>query len=153
YGFLTAVTVRTRKPALVAGINGSWLVAIVATQSVSVLGTTIADLMRPWSEVALFFSLAMHLAGGLLYLLIITLIFYRLTFFDLDARVLTPPYWINMGAVAITTLAGTTLLLRADGSTLLTDVAPFLTGFTLFFWSFATWWIPLLLLLGAWRHL
>jgi tellurite resistance protein TehA-like permease len=153
YGFLTAATVRSRKPALVAGINGSWLIAIVATQSVSVLGSTIAEVMQPWSDVALFFSLATHLAGELLYLLFITLIFYRLTFFDLDAESLTPPYWINMGAVAITTLAGTTLLLRADGSTLLTDVAPFLTGFTLFFWSFATWWIPLLLLLGAWRHL
>jgi tellurite resistance protein TehA-like permease len=29
---------------------------------------------------------------------------------------------------------------------------PFLKGFTLFFWSVATWWIPLLLILGVWRH-
>ena len=26
-------------------------------------------------------------------------------------------------------------------------------GFTLFFWSIATWWIPLLLLLEAWRYI
>src|SRR5262249_58347690 len=25
-------------------------------------------------------------------------------------------------------------------------------GFTLFFWVTATWWIPLLLILGDWRH-
>ena len=29
---------------------------------------------------------------------------------------------------------------------------PFLVGFTLFFWATATWWIPLLILLGVWRH-
>src|SRR5690606_4285725 len=28
----------------------------------------------------------------------------------------------------------------------------FLTGFTLFFWATATWWIPLLIILGIWRH-
>jgi tellurite resistance protein TehA-like permease len=31
-------------------------------------------------------------------------------------------------------------------------VLPFLTGFTLFFWATATWWIPLLVILGDWRH-
>src|SRR5690606_16602776 len=29
----------------------------------------------------------------------------------------------------------------------------FLRGFTLLFWATATWWFPLLLALGAWRHL
>jgi tellurite resistance protein TehA-like permease len=29
---------------------------------------------------------------------------------------------------------------------------PFLLGFTLFFWATATWWIPMLVILGAWRH-
>jgi tellurite resistance protein TehA-like permease len=28
----------------------------------------------------------------------------------------------------------------------------FIAGFTLFFWATATWWIPLLLILGVWRH-
>ncbi|HXF60854.1 MAG TPA: tellurite resistance/C4-dicarboxylate transporter family protein, partial [Caldilineaceae bacterium] len=65
---------------------------------------------------------------------------------------LTPPYWINMGAVAITTLAGTTLILNAEQQPLLMELLPFLKGFTLFFWSTATWWIPLLLVLGVWRY-
>lgn len=66
---------------------------------------------------------------------------------------LTPPYWINMGAVAITTLAGATLLLVADSWPFLAALRPFLVGFTLFFWTTATWWIPLLVILGIWRHL
>jgi tellurite resistance protein TehA-like permease len=29
---------------------------------------------------------------------------------------------------------------------------PFLRGFTLFFWATGTWWIPMLVILGVWRH-
>jgi tellurite resistance protein TehA-like permease len=65
---------------------------------------------------------------------------------------LTPPYWINMGAVAIATLAGSTLILYASPGALVSDFLPFLKGFTLFFWAAATWWIPLLVGLTVWRH-
>ena len=30
---------------------------------------------------------------------------------------------------------------------------PFLKGFTIFFWATGTWWIPMLVILGVWRHL
>ena len=153
YGFFTATIVRTPKPTLEAGINGAWLLAIVATQSVSVLGTQLAPTTGPPQETALFFTLCMYLLGAMLYLTIITLIFYRFTFLELPMERLTPPYWINMGAVAITTLAGSALLQRAGTWPLLEVVRPFLIGFTLFFWVTATWWIPLLVILGIWRHM
>ena len=57
-----------------------------------------------------------------------------------------------MGAVAITTLAGAKLILGAPEWSFLTEILPFLKGFTLFFWAWATWWIPLLFILGFWRH-
>jgi tellurite resistance protein TehA-like permease len=57
-----------------------------------------------------------------------------------------------MGAMAISTLAGAMLIRSADGSALLTQLAPFLRGLTLLFWATATWWIPMLLILGVWRH-
>ena len=56
------------------------------------------------------------------------------------------------GAVAITTLAGSTLMLHAGQWEFLEGLVPFLRGFTLFFWATATWWIPLLFILGIWRH-
>ena len=152
YAFFTATVVREDKPSLQAGINGAWLLGIVATQSVSVLGTLLAPGLTAHKEEALFFALCMYLLGAMLYLTIITLIFYRFTFLALTMEQLTPPYWINMGAVAITTLAGSSLLIQADTWTFLSLLRPFLTGFTLFFWSTATWWIPLLLILGVWRH-
>ena len=42
YAFFTAVTVREQKPTLEEGINGAWLLAVVATQSVAVLGRLLA---------------------------------------------------------------------------------------------------------------
>lgn len=153
YGFFTTITVREEKPPLDKGINGAWLIAAVATHSISVLGSLLASHFKGFSEVILFFSLCMFLIGCMLYLILITLIFYRFTFFNITSESLTPPYWINMGAVAITTLAGARLILAASEWNFIGELAPFLKGFTLFFWSAGTWWIPLLFILGAWRHI
>lgn len=152
YAFFAATIVREHKPSLEAGINGAWLIATVATQSVSILGALLAPQMTSGRDAALFFVLCMYLLGAMLYLTIITLIFYRFTFLELTMERLTPPYWINMGAVAITTLAGATLLLVPEPTPLLVELRPFILGFTLFFWATATWWIPLLCVLGVYRH-
>jgi tellurite resistance protein TehA-like permease len=152
YTFFTAMTVRENKPSIEAGLNGGWLLAVVATQSISVLGTLLAGRYTGYRELILFFTLCMFLLGCMLYLLLITLIFYRFTFVNVTMAALTPPYWINMGAVAITTLAGARLIIAAAELPLLNDILPYLKGFTLFFWSAGTWWIPLLLILGFWRH-
>jgi tellurite resistance protein TehA-like permease len=153
YSFFAVVTVREQKPGLESGINGAWLIAAVATQSIAVLGTLIAPRLAAGREIGLFFALCMYLLGCMLYLSIITLIFYRLTFIPVTSAELAPPYWVNMGAVAITTLAGANLILAAQQWPFLAEILPFLKGFTLFFWSAGTWWIPLLLILGVWRHL
>jgi tellurite resistance protein TehA-like permease len=147
YAVFTAFTVKESKPTLDEGINGGWLVAVVATQSVSTLASVL-----PRSDALLFVSLAFWLAGGMLYIWLISLIFYRYTFFKFAPSDLMPPYWINMGAMAISTLAGTLLLARAGGNALLTTLRPFILGLTILFWATATWWIPMLIILGVWRH-
>lgn len=151
YTFFTVVTVRQPKPPLEAGINGVWLLTVVATESISVLGTLVApSLVR--TELAFFVSLAACLAGAMFYLFFITLILYRWMFFRMRPEKLTPDYWIDMGALAIATLAGAMLLSVADRWSLLRDLRPFLAGFTLLFWTTATWWIPLLMIVEIWRH-
>ncbi len=152
YGVFAILTVKTEKPPLAEGINGGWLVAVVAAQSVAVLGAQLASGFDAYRPQVILFCLAMWLGGGMLYIWIISLIFYRYTFFTLSPSDLAPPYWINMGAVAISTLAGTLLVAAAPLSPLLTTLMPFLQGFTLLFWATATWWIPMLLILGIWRH-
>lgn len=153
YGFLTAVMVRESKPDLGAGIHGGWLIAVVATQSLAVLASLLAPRYAASGQALLFAALCLYLLGGLLYLVLITLILYRLAFFTLSPAGLPPVYWVAMGAAAITTLAGARLMLDAAQWPFLSDVLPFLRGFTLLFWSAATWWIPLLAILGVWRHL
>src|SRR5206468_11107664 len=148
YAVFTAYTVKETKPTLDAGISGGWLVAVVATQSVSTLASVLTS-----SEPLLFLSLVFWLAGGMLYIWLISLIFYRYTFFSFAPSDLMPPYWINMGAMAISTLAGTLLLAKSAASPLLASLRPFLLGFTILFWATATWWIPMLVILGVWRHI
>jgi tellurite resistance protein TehA-like permease len=152
YGIITILTVKAEKPPLSEGINGGWLVAVVASHSVSVLGSQLAPQMTDYAPQALLFSLATWLGGSMLYIWIISLIFYRYTFFTLSPNDLAPPYWINMGAAAIATLAGTMLVAAAPRSPLLQQILPFVRGFTLFWWATATWWIPMLVILGVWRH-
>jgi tellurite resistance protein TehA-like permease len=152
YAVFTAYTVKEVKPTLDKGISGGWLVAVVATQSVSTLGSLVAPSTAN-AELLLFVSLSFWLAGGMLYIWLISLIFYRYTFFTFAPSDLMPPYWINMGAMAISTLAGTLLIANVNASPLLMTLRPFLLGFTILFWATATWWIPMLVILGIWRHI
>jgi tellurite resistance protein TehA-like permease len=152
YVVFTAFTVKENKPTLSEGIHGGWLLSVVATQAVSVLATLVARSVLEHQQDLLFFALALWLCGGMLYIWIISLIFYRYTFFPFAPSDLMPPYWINMGAMAISTLAGVSLIQSATAASFLVDILPFLKGFTLFFWATATWWIPMLVILGFWRH-
>jgi len=152
YVVFTAFTVKENKPTLVEGIHGGWLLSVVATQAISVLATLVARSASDHQQHLLFLALALWLCGGMLYIWIISLIFYRYTFFPFAPSDLMPPYWINMGAMAISTLAGVYLIQSASMASFLVDILPFLKGFTLFFWATATWWIPMLVILGFWRH-
>ena len=152
YAIFTAFTVKEDKPSLSEGINGSWLIAVVATQAVADLAVLLAASFGPYRDAALLLALILWLCGGMLYIWMISLIFYRYTFFRLEPSDLMPPYWINMGAMAISTLTGATLIAHAADTQFLADLGPFLKGFTLLFWSTATWWIPMLVILGVWRH-
>ncbi len=67
------------------------------------------------------------------YIRIISLIFYRYSFFAFSPRDLTPPYRINMGAMAISTLAGARLTENASDAPFLASLLPFLKGFTVFY--------------------
>lgn len=152
YSFFIMITVKRGKPSLDKGLNGIWLLMVVSTQSVSILGTQLAEYLPFNHEITLFFCFSLFLIGCFLYLIIITLIIYRLIFFELQPEEFAPPYWINMGAVAIITLAGSTLLLNHQQIDFLVENESFIKGFTLLFWATGTWWIPIIVGLGIWRH-
>ena len=153
YGVLAVLTAKPDKPSLADGLNGAWLVSVVAIQSVVILTVLTAGVFVGLERPLLFWALVLWLGGGALYLWIITLIFFRYTFVHMAPGDLTPPYWINMGAAAISTLAGATLVEHAAFSPVVVEIMPFVKGFTLFYWAIATLWIPMLLVLGVWCYL
>ncbi len=153
YAFVVIIIVKKEKPSLEKGINGIWLVMVVATQALSILGTLLADVLPFPQDRTIFLMLSGYMLGCMLYIILITLIFYRLVFFPMRAEEFAPPFWINMGAVAITTLAGATLIIKIEHLSTLVDFVPFLKGFSLFFWATGTWWIPIIVILGIWRHI
>jgi tellurite resistance protein TehA-like permease len=154
YTIFTAFTVRRDKPPLDRGINGGWLLAVVATQALAVSSALLAARIGQPHRLELnLLALSMWLWGGMLYIWMMSLIFYRYAFFQFSAGDLAPPYWINMGAMAISALAGSLLIQNAAEAPYLASLLPFLKGFTVFYWVTGSWWIPMLLLLGIWRHI
>jgi tellurite resistance protein TehA-like permease len=153
YTIFAGLTIKETKPTLDKGINGAWLLAVVATQSIAVLSALLAaHVGQPHKLELNFLALSMWLWGGMLYIWMMSLIFYRYTFFALAPGDLSPPYWINMGAMAISTLAGSLLIINAPDAPYLLSLLPFIKGFTIFYWATGTWWIPMLAILAVWRH-
>ncbi len=134
-------------------LRGGWLLAIVATESLAILGTIATSHRGGW---AAFFSAPVHALwaiGMALYAIYIALFFYRLFFFRVHPNDITPATWVTMGAAAICVNAGSTLLLPgSDATPVLNAMRPFILGATSCAWAWATWLIPLLALFGLWKH-
>ena len=153
YTIFAGFTIKESKPTLDRGISGAWLLAVVATQSIAVLSALIAARSgQPWKLELNFLALSMWLWGGMLYIWMMSLIFYRYTFFRFSPGDLSPPYWINMGAMAISTLAGSLLIINAPEAPFLLSLLPFIKGFTVLYWATGSWWIPMLVVLAVWRY-
>lgn len=154
YAIFTTLTIKETKPTIDQGITGAWLLAVVATQSIALLSALMArHFEQPVRLHINFVALSMWLWGGMMYIWMISLIFYRYTFFKFSPADFSSSYWINMGAMAISTLAGSVLIENAVDAPFLETLLPFLKGFTIFYWATGTWWIPMLFILGVWRLL
>jgi tellurite resistance protein TehA-like permease len=151
YTTLIAVVLASPKPGLEHGINGTWFLLTVATESIAVLGALL--LARHPSDTLAFVCLAAFLLGVVLYLIVMTMVFLRWTFQELEPTEADPPAWIAAGAVAITVLAGSNLLAAATASPRVDRLAPFVEGVVVLAWATATFWFPLMIAIGVWRHL
>lgn len=147
YGVPLVWITGTRRRFRLEQVNGTWFHWVVSTQSVAVAAASLAS-SGPGAGFAVV-ALVCWAVGLMLYVLIAALVLARLLLRPVEPAELIPAYWIFMGAAAITVLAGMRLL-RLSPRLL---PAPLLAGASTVLWSFATWWIPLLLALGVWRHL
>jgi len=150
YATLFAVVFKGPKPGLEHGINGTWFLLTVATESVVVLGALL--LARHPDDLLAFGLIAAFALGLVLYLIVMTMVFLRWTFTELQPTEADPPAWIAAGAVAITVLAGSNLLGAAPASERIDRLAPFIEGVVVLAWATATFWFPLMVAIGIWRH-
>jgi tellurite resistance protein TehA-like permease len=133
-------------------VHGGWLIGIVGTQSVAILGARLAPAMGGLERDVVVLAHALWSIGIVLYLMFVTLFAQRLFISAVQPRDVTPLSWVVMGAAAISANAGSTLILNPGSVAFLRSLQPFTAGVTLTLWAWATWWIPLLLLLGMWKH-
>lgn len=144
---LPGVAALARRGRFLQQVHGGWLIAVVATQGLSVLASLLgmrADGSGDWLHEV---SIALFLLGLGLYLPIIALILWRFARLSLQPRDLTPPYWITMGALAISTLAGSLLVQQTLPAAWLTVLR---VG-TWCAWLGASAWIAPLVGLWLWR--
>ena len=133
-------------------VHGGWLIAIVATESLVLLGAPLAGRFGSLEDTIFVAVYALWGIGIVLYGIFVTLFAYRIFFLSVDAEEMNPLFWVVMGAAAIATNAGSTLILTEPDLDFLLAMRPFVNGTTLILWAWATWLIPLLVIFGVWRH-
>ncbi|KAB1643668.1 hypothetical protein F8O05_05725 [Gulosibacter chungangensis] len=90
--------------------------------------------------------------GALLYAGIAVLIILRIVHLGLSAAEFEPTYWVSMGALAISVVAGTGII-DMTATPMVQAAGAFIGGTVISFWCFAAWLIPMLLAAGVWRHI
>ena len=153
YGVPASLLLARVRDSVLGGVNGSWLLWVVGTQSLSVAASV---LLAAWpSQAGLLAPVAAALwsIGLVLYLLLVSLILLRWLTVPMTPAALGPPYWILMGATAITVLAGGSIAALPATIPVVRVAGGLIEGLSFVLWAFGTWWIPLLIILGLWRHL
>jgi len=155
YALPWSIVATARRPVL-GQINGTWLVWVVATQSLSIVAAAVApSAPATWLRADLpAIAVCLWGLGVMLYLVLIVIIFLRLLVIEVTPAEMGPAYWIAMGATAISVRAAAGILALHDprAAVLVAAMRPFVVGLSVVLWAFGTWWIPLLVLFGIWRY-
>lgn len=147
----TALLSRADRPIL-GDANGTWFIWTVASQSVAVLAATLEPTVTTGRRPLAVLAVLSWSVGVFLYCGVAVLVAARMLLYPLRPADLTPPYWVSMGATAITMLAGARIVDMAD-EPMVAATRGLVAGTSVVFWAFGTWLIPPLLAAGAWRHI
>lgn len=134
-------------------VHGGWLILIVGTQSLVLLGINIAGEL---GEYAAYMMVEIHMLwalGMIFYAIFVTLFCYRIFFMNMEASDYSPLMWVVMGAAAISANAGSSLMLADPLIPHLIEIRPVVQMLSIILWTWATWWIPLLVIIGIWKHM
>ncbi|MDQ0757300.1 tellurite resistance/C4-dicarboxylate transporter family protein [Arthrobacter sp. B3I4] len=147
----TAVLGRTERP-VVKDANGSWFIWCVASQSVAVAAASLEPQAAPDQRAMLALVAVVAWSVGLiLYAAVGIFVSLRLMTYPIRPEDLRPPYFVAMGAMAISVLAGARIVEMA-GAPMVDATRGLVAGSSVVFWAFASWLFPVLLAAGWWRH-
>lgn len=146
----TAAVGRPRRPVL-ADANGTWFIWVVASQSVAVLAAALEPHFLVGRRELAILAVLSWSVGVVLYAAVGVVVATRMLLYDLRPADLTPPYWVAMGATAITVLAGARIAEMADAPMVLATRG-LIAGAAVVFWAFGSWLVPALVAAGWWRH-
>ncbi len=133
-------------------VDGGWLVCIVGTESLVLLGLKIVPHIGNLDALMMLLIFMLWGVGIILYGIFVALFCYRIFFIEMKAEDFTPQMWVIMGAAAITANASSSLDMSAPVLVVLTEVHAFIDSVALLSWAWATWWIPLLVVISFWKH-
>jgi tellurite resistance protein TehA-like permease len=153
YGVPASLLLARTQDSILGGVDGSWLLWVVATQSLSAAASSLVPAWPAQSGLLAPVATGLWGTGLVLYLVLVALILLRWLTVPITPETLGPPYWILMGATAISVLAGANLLVLPPVLPILRATRSFIDGSSFTLWAFGTWWIPLLVILGLWRYL
>jgi tellurite resistance protein TehA-like permease len=152
YGVPASLLLAGKRESVLGGVDGTWLLWVVATQSLSTDASILVPVWPAQRRLLATAAVGPWSVGMLLYVLLVSLIFFRWLTVALTPAALSPSYWILMGAAGITVLAGADILNLSATFPAVSAIAGFVKGVCFVFWSLGTWWIPLLIVLGFWWH-
>src|SRR3546814_146210 len=144
----SAVMGREERP-VVLRANGTWFIWVVASQSVALVAATLSA-VHDAHELAVLAVLAWSV-GVVTYAASAVFVSLRLMLYPLAPEEVDPPFWVSMGAIGVTGVAGAMIV--EMGSTPGVDaIRGLVGGLSVVVWCFATWLLPVLFAAGFWRH-
>ncbi|HEX6445590.1 MAG TPA: tellurite resistance/C4-dicarboxylate transporter family protein [Streptosporangiales bacterium] len=133
--------------------DGTWFLCAVACQSVAVLAATTEPGIGTGGGARALTPLAVAgwVAGAVLYVFVLLRIVGRFRRRGMRPAELHPPYWVTMGATAITVLAGARIMGMRETPSFV-PVRDVVGVASIAFWAFGTALVPVLLAGMWWRH-
>ena len=122
-------------------INGGWLMCIVGTHSLVLLGVDVIHVLGSYAAYMMVWIYMLWGIGLILYGIFVTLFCYRIFFLEMNEDDYSPLMWIIMGAAAIGANASSALALSDPIVPVLVAFHPIVDMVALASWAWATWWL------------
>lgn len=146
----TAVVGSKRRPMLDTA-NGTWFIWAVASQSIAVVSAGLEPLLPSLRQILAMLAVLAWSIGLMLYAACAVFVMLRVMLYRFEPAQFDPPYWVAMGAAAISVVAGARIV-EMDDAPMIDVTRGVVAGVAVMLWGFATWLIPVLLAAGVWQH-